>query len=52
MNYKAIALATILGISATAIIDVAIPQPVLAASYNYPKVNFADKDWIVSLSGE
>ncbi len=50
MNYKAIALATILGISAPAIIDVAIPQPVLAARYNYPKATFADKDWRVSLS--
>jgi hypothetical protein len=47
MNYKAIALATILGISTPAIIiDVAIPQPVLAATYNYPKVTFTDKDLI------
>jgi hypothetical protein len=52
MNYQVIALATTLGISAPGIIDVAIPQPVLAASYNSTKVNFADKDWIVSLSGE
>jgi hypothetical protein len=48
MNYKGIALATILGIYTPAIIiDFAIPQPVLAATYNYPKVTFTDKDLIL-----
>ncbi|MBD2145350.1 hypothetical protein [Sphaerospermopsis sp. FACHB-1194] len=50
MNYKAITLATILGISTPAIIDVAMTQPALAQKFNYPKGNFADKDWEVSLS--
>ncbi|GCL37022.1 MAG: hypothetical protein ACKO9I_09060 [Sphaerospermopsis kisseleviana] len=50
MNYKAITLAAILGISTPAIIDVAMPQPALAQKFNYPKGNFGDKDWEVSLS--
>ena len=50
MNYKAITLAAILGISTPAIIDVAMPQPALAQKFNYPKGHFADKDWEVSLS--
>ncbi|MBD2692415.1 hypothetical protein [Anabaena catenula] len=50
MNYKGIALAAFLGIATPAIIDIAIPQPVLAAKYNYPKGTFVDKEWKVSLS--
>jgi hypothetical protein len=50
MNYKAIALATILGIATPAIIDVATTKPVLAQTFNYPEGTFADRDWKVSLS--
>ncbi|WP_353930268.1 hypothetical protein WJM97_18525 [Okeanomitos corallinicola TIOX110] len=50
MNYKAITIAAILGISTPAIVNVAMTQPVLAATYNFPTGMFADKDWRVSLS--
>lgn len=50
MNYKAITIAAILGISTPAIVNVAMTQPVLAATYNYPAGTFADKDWQVNLS--
>lgn len=50
MNYKAMTLAAILGISTPAIIDVAMTQPALAQKFNYPKGTFTDKDWRVTLS--
>lgn len=50
MNYKAITLATILGIATPAIIDVAATKPALAQTFNYPRGSFADKDWKVFLS--
>ncbi|WP_254449414.1 hypothetical protein [Anabaena sp. UHCC 0253] len=51
MNSKAIILATILGISTPAIIDVAIPnQAVAVQKFDYPAGEFRDKDWSVTLS--
>ncbi|MFM7406978.1 MAG: hypothetical protein ACKO3K_10030 [Cuspidothrix sp.] len=51
MNSKAIILAAILGISTPAIIDIAIPNQVLAVQkFDYPSGAFSDKDWTVSLS--
>lgn len=51
MNYKAIALATILGISTPAIIGIAIPNQAMAAQrFGYPAGTFSDQEWNVSLS--
>ena len=51
MNFKAIAVATILGLSAPAIVDVAISSKVVASTtFDYPGGNFADKEWKVNLS--
>lgn len=50
MNYRAIALATIIGISTPAIIDVAMNQTALAARYNYPQGTFVGDGWRVTLS--
>ncbi|MEA5554764.1 hypothetical protein VB713_27950 [Anabaena cylindrica UHCC 0172] len=51
MNYKSIILATILGISTPAIIDMAIPNQAIAVQrFDYPAGEFRDKDWTVSLS--
>ena len=49
MNYRAIALATIIGISTPAIINLSISQPALAQRYNYPQGTFSDRDWNVTL---
>ena len=51
MNFKAIALAAILGISTPAIIDVATNSKVVAASkFDYPGGEFVDSEWKVNLS--
>ncbi|NET01343.1 MAG: hypothetical protein F6K62_12460 [Sphaerospermopsis sp. SIO1G2] len=50
MNYKAITLATILGIATPAIIDVTTTKPALAQTFDYPDGTFASKDWKVSVS--
>ncbi|TAF08726.1 MAG: hypothetical protein EAZ77_06520 [Nostocales cyanobacterium] len=51
MNYKAITLAAILGISTPAIIDIAIPHQAIAVQkFDYPAGEFSDKEWNVSLS--
>ncbi|MCF4965877.1 hypothetical protein [Nostoc sp. CMAA1605] len=50
MNIRAIALATILGISAPAIMDVAVNHQAVAASFDYPVGEFVDNDWSVTLS--
>jgi hypothetical protein len=51
MNFKAIAIATILGLSAPTIADIAISSPVFAATkFDYPSGNFVDKEWKVNLS--
>lgn len=50
MNYKAIILSTILGISTPAIIDMAIPNQAIAVKkFDYPAGEFTDKDWNVTL---
>jgi hypothetical protein len=51
MNYKATVLAAILGISTPAIIDMAIPNQVMAAQrFDYPAGEFRDQEWTVNLS--
>ena len=51
MNYKAIILSTILGISTPAIIDMAIPNQAMAVKkFDYPGGEFTDKDWTVTLA--
>jgi len=50
MNYRAIALATIIGISTPAIINIAMNEPVLAQRFSYPEGTFIDKDWKITLS--
>jgi hypothetical protein len=51
MNYKAIILSAILGISTPAIIDMAIPSQAMAVQkFNYPAGEFSDKEWKVTLS--
>jgi hypothetical protein len=51
MNHKAIILSAILGISAPAIIDMAIPHQVLAVQkFNYPNNTFSDQEWSVTLN--
>jgi len=51
MNYKAIILSAILGISTPAIIDMAIPNQAIAVQkFNYPAGEFSDKDWTVTLA--
>ncbi|HIK04732.1 MAG TPA: hypothetical protein IGS40_08455 [Trichormus sp. M33_DOE_039] len=50
MNIRAIALATILGISAPAMIDVAVSHQAVAATFDYPEGEFVDRDWSVNLS--
>ena len=50
MNYKAIILSAILGISTPAIIDMAIPNQAMAVQkFNYPNNTFSDKEWTVIL---
>jgi hypothetical protein len=51
MNYKAIILSAILGISTPAIIDMAIPNQAMAVQkFDYPPGEFSDKDWKVTLN--
>ncbi|MDP5018120.1 MAG: hypothetical protein NWQ43_12580, partial [Dolichospermum sp.] len=51
MNYKAIILSAILGISTPAIIDMAIPNQAMAVQkFDYPAGSFSDKDWEVNLA--
>jgi hypothetical protein len=51
MNFKAIVIAAILGLSVPAIIDVAISSKVVAASkFDYPGGEFVDSEWKVNLS--
>lgn len=50
MNLRAITLAAILGVSAPAIIDVAVSHQAVAATFDYPEGQFVDRDWSVSLS--
>jgi len=51
MNIKAIALATILGLSAPAITDIAVGNHAVASrGFDYPRGTFTDKEWRVRLS--
>lgn len=51
MNFKAIAVAAILGLSVPTIADVAISSHAVAAGkYDYPQGEFLDKEWQVLLS--
>ncbi|HLP90444.1 MAG TPA: hypothetical protein VK184_17895 [Nostocaceae cyanobacterium] len=50
MKLRALALATILGVSTPAIIDVAVSNHAEAQTFSYPEGQFIDRDWSVSLS--
>jgi len=50
MNYKAIVLATIIGLTSPVMIDLARSNQAIAQTFNYPEGTFADRDWTVSLS--
>jgi hypothetical protein len=51
MNFRAIALAAILGVSSPAVLDMAVSnQAVAAARYDYPEGSFSDGTWKVTLS--
>ncbi|MTJ47423.1 hypothetical protein [Dolichospermum sp. UHCC 0259] len=50
MNYKAIILSAVLGISTPAIMDMAIPHQAMAVQkFNYPNNTFSDQEWTVTL---
>ena len=51
MNIKVIALATILGLSAPAITDIAVGNHAVASrGFDYPRGTFTDQEWRVRLS--